>query len=562
MLKTLHIENIAVIERADVELSAGLSVLTGETGAGKSIIIDSLNAVLGNRVTRDLVRSGAERASAAASFVSAEAEKWCAENEIDADDGEIILQRRITADGKTTARVNGVPVTAAQLRELGMLLLDIHGQNDGRQLFDEKRHLDYLDLFGDCLGELGAYKAKYDAYRALVREAERLSMDETEKQRREESLRYRIAELTKAEIRPGEESELTERRDLLRNSEKLTEHINAALAAVYDSDASAVSQCGDAEYNVSRAGAWSPDLAETEELIRTARLSLEDAAERLREKLQLLDFSPDEYDRLEERLSQLRRLEKKYQTDEAGLAELLESAQRELDELEYAGDRLEKLEKETKKAYAEAESAAEVLTEKRREAAKRLEERVVTELRDLSMPSVRFEVRLEKREGANALTSSGADDVRFVMSANAGEALGPISRIASGGELSRIMLALKNVFAEKDGVEALIFDEIDTGVSGIAAQRVAEKLASLACSKQVLCVTHLPQIAAMAQQQYLVEKAERDGRTYTSIRLLDREGRRRELARLSGGDVITDTQLAGAEELLVRDEKFRESLKK
>ncbi len=562
MLKTLHIENIAVIERADVEFSAGLSVLTGETGAGKSIIIDSLNAVLGNRVTRDLVRSGAERASATASFLSAEAEKWCAENEIDADEGEIILQRRITADGKTTARVNGVPVTAAQLRELGALLLDIHGQNDGRQLLDEKRHLSYLDLFGECLGELASYKAKYDAYRTLVRETERLSMDETEKQHREESLRYRIAELTKAEIRPGEEAELTERRDLLRNSEKLTEHINIALAAIYDSDVSAVSQCGDAEYNVSRAGAWSPDLAETEELIRTARLSLEDATERLREKLQLLDFSPDEYDRLEERLSQLRRLEKKYQTDEAGLAALLENAQRELDELEYAGDRLEKLGKETKKAYVEAESAAKVLTEKRREAAKRLEERVVTELRDLSMPSVRFEVRLEQREGDNALTSSGADDVRFVMSANAGEALGPISRIASGGELSRIMLALKNVFAEKDGVEALIFDEIDTGVSGIAAQRVAEKLASLACNKQVLCVTHLPQIAAMAQQQYLVEKAERDGRTYTSIRLLDREGRRRELARLSGGDVITDTQLAGAEELLSRDEKFRESLKK
>ncbi len=562
MLKTLHIENIAVIERADVEFSAGLSVLTGETGAGKSIIIDSLNAVLGNRVTRDLVRSGAERASATASFLSAEAEKWCAESEIDADEGEIILQRRITADGKTTARVNGVPVTAAQLRELGALLLDIHGQNDGRQLLDEKRHLSYLDLFGECLGELASYKAKYDAYRTLVRETERLSMDETEKQHREESLRYRIAELTKAEIRPGEEAELTERRDLLRNSEKLTEHINIALAAIYDSDVSAVSQCGDAEYNVSRAGAWSPDLAETEELIRTARLSLEDATERLREKLQLLDFSPDEYDRLEERLSQLRRLEKKYQTDEAGLAALLENAQRELDELEYAGDRLEKLGKETKKAYVEAESAAKVLTEKRREAAKRLEERVVTELRDLSMPSVRFEVRLEQREGDNALTSSGADDVRFVMSANAGEALGPISRIASGGELSRIMLALKNVFAEKDGVEALIFDEIDTGVSGIAAQRVAEKLASLACNKQVLCVTHLPQIAAMAQQQYLVEKAERDGRTYTSIRLLDREGRRRELARLSGGDVITDTQLAGAEELLSRDEKFRESLKK
>ena len=310
MLKTLHIENIAVIERADVEFSAGLSVLTGETGAGKSIIIDSLNAVLGNRVSRELVRSGAERASVTASFESAQAERWCADNEIDADDGEIILQRRISTDGKSTGRVNGVPVTASQLRELGALLLDIHGQNDGRQLLDERRHLDYLDAFGECGEALAAYRETYDAYRALVRESERLSMDEAEKQRLEESLRYRIAELSKAEIRPGEEAELTERRDLLRNSEKLTEHISAALAALYDSDSSAVAQCGDAEYNVSRAGAWSADLAETEEIIRSARLALEDASERLREKQQLLDFSPEEYDRLEERLAQLRRLEK------------------------------------------------------------------------------------------------------------------------------------------------------------------------------------------------------------------------------------------------------------
>ena len=560
MLKTLHIENIAVIECADVEFSAGLSVLTGETGAGKSIIIDSLNAVLGNRVSRELVRSGAERASVTASFESSEAERWCADNEIDADDGEIILQRRITADGKTSGRVNGVPVTAAQLRELGALLLDIHGQNDGRQLLDERRHLAYLDAFGECGEAFSAYREAYDAYRALVRETERLSMDETEKQRLEESLRYRIAELSKAEIRPGEEAELTERRDLLRNSEKLTEHISAALSALYDSDGSAVAQCGEAEYNVSRASAWSADLSETEEIIRGARLALEDASERLREKQQLLDFSPEEYDRLEERLSQLRRLEKKYAADEEGLATLLSDSQRQLDELEYAGDRLEQLEKEMAKAYALAEKRAQALSGVRKAAATRLEERVVGELRDLSMPSVRFKVRIEFQTGKNALTTSGADEVSFVMSANAGEALGPISRIASGGELSRIMLALKNVFAEKDGVDALIFDEIDTGVSGVAAQRVAEKLASLGRTKQVLCVTHLPQIAAMAQQQYLVEKSERSGRTYTNIRLLDREGRRYELARLSGGDMITDTQLAGAEELLSRDERFRASL--
>ena len=470
------------------------------------------------------------------------------------------MQRRITADGKTSGRVNGVPVTASQLRELGTLLLDIHGQNDGRQLLDERRHLDYLDAFGECGDALSSYRKAYEAYRALVRETERLSMDETEKQRLEESLRYRVAELTKAELRPGEEAELMERRDLLRNSEKLTEYISSALAALYDSDSSAVAQCGDAEYNVSRASAWSADLSETEEIIRGARLAIEDASERLREKQQLLDFSPEEYDRLEERLSQLRRLEKKYSTDEEGLAALLADAERRLDELEYAGDRLAQLEKERAKAYALAEKQAHALTDIRKAAAKRLEERVIGELRALSMPSVRFEVRLVSREGKNALSASGADEVNFAMSANAGEALGPISRIASGGELSRIMLALKNVFAEKDGVDALIFDEIDTGVSGVAAQRVAEKLASLARTKQVLCVTHLPQIAAMAQQQYLVEKSEHGGRTFTNIRLLDREGRQYELARLSGGDVITDTQLAGAEELLARDERFRASL--
>ena len=548
MLKTLHIENIAVIECADVEFSAGLSVLTGETGAGKSIIIDSLNAVLGTRVSRELVRSGTERASVTASFESAQAERWCADNEIDTDEGEIILQRRITADGKTSGRVNGVPVTASQLRELGTLLLDIHGQNDGRQLLDERRHLDYLDAFGECGDALSSYREAYDAYRALVRETERLSMDETEKQRLEESLRYRVAELTKAELRPGEEAELMERRDLLRNSEKLTEYISSALAALYDSDSSAVAQCGDAEYNVSRASAWSADLSETEEIIRGARLAIEDASERQ----QLLDFSPEEYDRLEERLSQLRRLEKKYSTDEEGLAALLADAERRLDELEYAGDRLAQLEKERAKAYALAEKQAHALTDIRKAAAKRLEERVIGELRALSMPSVRFEVRLVSREGKNALSASGADEVNFAMSANAGEALGPISRIASGGELSRIMLALKNVFAEKDGVDALIFDEIDTGVSGVAAQRVAEKLASLARTKQVLCVTHLPQLAAMADTHFSVEKGERNGRTYTEVRRLDREQRRQELARLTGGSHLSQTMLDGAEELLAQ----------
>lgn len=560
MLKSLHIENIAVIERADVEFSGGLSVLTGETGAGKSVMIDAINAVLGNRTSRELVRSGTDRALVTACFESAQAEDWCRENDIDFEDGEIILQRRLSPDGKSSARVNGMPVSAAQLRTLSGMLLDIHGQNDGRQLLDEKRHLAYLDRFGVEERYLTEYSAKYAAYRDLLKEADSLRLDESRKRQMEDSLRSRIDELEKAQIRPGEEAELSERRDLLRNAEKLTEYLDSAFTALYDAEDSAVSRSADAEYALERAGAWSPDMTEAAVCVRNARLALEDAAERVREKLTELDFSPEEYDALEERLSRLRRLEKKYAVDEAGLATLLEESRVRLDELEYAEDRLLKLEKETAAAFSEACKAAAALSESRRRAADRLEKLVEKELRELSMPSVRFLVYLERRTGDSALQSTGIDEVRFVMSANAGEEPGPISRIASGGELSRIMLALKNVFAEKDRVETLIFDEIDTGVSGIAAQRVAEKLALLAKNKQVLCVTHLSQIAAMAGVQYLVEKNERDGRTFTDIRPLDREGRRREIARINGGDEITDTLLAGAEEMLTRADEYRSGL--
>ncbi len=560
MLKSLYIENIAVIERASVEFADGLSVLTGETGAGKSIMIDALNAVLGSRTSRDLVRAGTEKAVVTAAFDSDRALDWCRENEIDAEDGEVVLQRRFTADGRSSARVNGMPVSAAQLKDLGSLLLDIHGQNDGRQLLDEKKHLDYLDSYGVDQAVLNAYREAYSRYRKLRGEAERLRMDESQKMQLEDTLRARIAELEKAEIRPGEEAELTERRDLLRNAEKLTEFMEQAYSALYDADANALSLLADAEYALDRAGAWNADFARMSASVREARMLLEDVSQQLRDMQDTLDFSPEEYDRLEERLNRLRRLEKKYAADEAGLAVLLTDSKAKLEELSYADDRLAQLERESAKALEQARKAADVLSESRRAAGDRLEKQVESELRDLSMPSVRFRVMTERRTGENSLDASGADEVRFLMSANAGEAIGPISRIASGGELSRIMLALKNVFAEKDGVDSLIFDEIDTGVSGIAAQRVAEKLASLARNKQVLCVTHLPQIAAMAENQYLVEKREEKGRTFTYIRPLDREGRRLELARLSGGDRLTETLLAGAEEMLQNAEEFRRSL--
>ena len=556
MLNELHIENIAVIERADIRFERGLNVLTGETGAGKSIVIDAIGAVLGERVSRELVRRGAEKALVTAVFDSADAEAWLRENEIDADE-ELILQRRITADGKSSCRVCGTPVTAAQLKELAALLVDIHGQNDGRQLMDERRHMGYLDSFGQLQKEIDAYQTEYRQYRALRKELNQLSMDEVEKARLSESLRYQIAELERAELKAGEKDSLISRRDLLRNSEKLTEALDEALRLLYSNEDNAVSMAENAEYYAGRAAAIVPELQGAVSAIHDAAFSLSDAAETLRDFRENLDFSPEEYDQLEERISLLSKLERKYTRDEEHLIAYLDECREKLDRIEYADERSEKLRRELEEQKKRCRKAAKLLREKRQAAAEELQQRIVRELRELNMPSVRFAVEFSPLEGEPGFDSTGADQIRFLMSANAGEELGRISRIASGGELSRIMLAMKNVFAEHDPVATMIFDEIDTGVSGIAAQRVGEKLYSVSRGKQVMCVTHLPQIAAMADSHYLIAKEERDGRTYTDVTKLDREGQRMELARLHGGDNITITTLASAEEQLEAAERYK-----
>ena len=559
MLSSLHIENIAVIERADIDFAPGFNVLTGETGAGKSIIIDSINAVLGARTSREIVRRGAERALVSAVFAGSAADEWCRENDIDPED-ELIIQRRLTPDGKSSCRVGGVPVSAQQLRELGARLLDVHGQNDGRQLMDEGRHLAYLDAFGVPEEAREEYSRRYAAYREVKREMDRLTLDDAEAERLTESLHYQIEELENAAIRPGEEDELSARRDLMKNSGKLSESLDEAYAALYGADASAVGLASDAAGLVRHVSGYAPELAETEKIINDARYMLEDAAERISDLREGLDFSPEEYDRLETRLALLRRLEKKYRTDEQGLADALKSARTRLDEIEYAGDRLVKLERESERLRAEVVRSAERLTDCREMAARELEERIVSELRYLSMPSVRFVVELKPVHNADGFDANGADTARFLMSANAGEEPGRISKIASGGELSRIMLAMKSVFAENDPVPSLVFDEIDTGVSGIAAQRVGEKMAELSRSKQVLCITHLPQIAALADAHFSIVKQERGGRTFTEVTRLDREGRLAELARLHGGDIVTAATLESAQEQLDAAARFKEGL--
>ncbi len=552
MLRSLHIENIAVVERSDVEFGPGLNVLTGETGAGKSIIIDALYAVTGARTSRELVRSGADKCLAAAVFDPDGAELWCAENGIDLSDGELVIQRSITADGRSSCRVNGQPVAAMQLRELGAQLVDIHGQNDGRLLLDEGRHLGYLDSFAAL--DKSEYRAQYEAYLANEKEIRRLSMDDESRRRLAETLEFRVQELEKANLKRGEEEELEGLSELLRNSERLREAADGAYAALYAGEDNALSLAGAARSELERARRWSEELAAADESLKEALALLSDAAERVRDFRESLDFSPEEFDRVEGRLSLLRKLEKKYSAaDEDGLVDIYEDSVKRLEEIEYSSDTLARLEKERERLEKLCRREAAKLTAARKTAAEELARRVQKELKELSMPSVRFETELLPA----ALGPNGADDVRFLMSANAGEKPGRIARIASGGELSRIMLALKNVFGESDGVGTAVFDEIDTGVSGVAASRVAEKLSQIGGKKQVLCVSHLPQIAAMADAQYLIEKTERTGRTYTTVRELDHEGRSRELARLIGGDSISEATLCAAEDALAAAERWK-----
>ena len=555
MLQEIQIENIAVIEKADIAFGPGLNVLTGETGAGKSIIIDAIAAVTGSRVTKELIRSGAEKASVTAVFDRQDAENWLVENEIDPDGDELILRRGITRDGKSSCRVCGCPVSLNQMRALGGQLCEMHGQNDGLKLLDERTHLAALDAFGGV--EIGAYSRAYEKLCGIREEQERLRMDEAEKEHRQILLTDTVRELSEAAVSPGETEELSARRDLLRNSEKLTEALQSARAALTE-DGGAAERTQDALWNCRHASAFAPELADAEQKLEQAAFLLSDADEVLRDFQEALNFSPDEYDRLEQRLRDISRLERKYRRPADELQDYLESCRRQLEEISSSDERLQELSREEEKQTRMCRELASELHRQRLEAGKLLSEKLESVLHELSMPSARF--RTEVKD-TGKLSGTGLDEVRFLLSANRGEEPGRLSRIASGGELARVMLAMKSVLARGDVVPTMIFDEIDTGVSGIAAQRVGEHLAGLSREKQVLCVTHLPQIAAMADRHYVIEKSESGGRTRTRVELLDREGERQELARLHGGDHVTETTLLSAEEQLRYAESFKKNMK-
>lgn len=549
MLSNLQIENIAVIKSASIDFENGFNVMTGETGAGKSIVIDSLNAILGERTSRELIRSGADSASVCAEFqnvgdnVKNELEKLGIEK-----DDTLIVSRKLTPDGKNVCRINGMPATVSMLKALGVQLVNIHGQLDNQSLLSPETHCSFIDKLAGSGRELNEFKELYSLYIKKENELKSLNTDVNEKNRRLDILNYQIEEIQKADIRPGEKDELTEKLGFLRNAEKVLDLLHTAYAALNGDGEmpGAADIAADAASKLLSAADYSSDFTETANGVNDAAMNLSAYTEELRDKIYSLDYDPNETERAEERLDVIYRLSQKYGDSEEDILAYLENAEKERDALSFSDERAEQLRAETEKAYNEALAAAKKLSEIRFEAGKKFSADVERELAFLDMPSVKFIVN----DSVGELYENGIDNIEFLLSANAGEEPKPLSKIASGGELSRIMLAIKCVLSELDDIDTLIFDEIDSGVSGRAALKIAAKMKELSKTHQVICVTHLAQIAAFADEHKLISKEEKDGRTYTCIASLDYNGRKYELARIMGGLTVTQSILNSAEELL------------
>ncbi len=549
MLSNLQIENIAVIKSASIDFENGFNVMTGETGAGKSIVIDSLNAILGERTSRELIRSGADSASVCAEFqnvgdnVKNELEKLGIEK-----DDTLIVSRKLTPDGKNVCRINGMPATVSMLKALGVQLVNIHGQLDNQSLLSPETHCSFIDKLAGSGRELNEFKELYSLYIKKENELKSLNTDVNEKNRRLDILNYQIEEIQKADIRPGEKEELTEKLGFLRNAEKVLDLLHTAYAALNGDGEmpGAADVAADAASKLLSAADYSSDFTETANGVNDAAMNLSAYTEELRDKIYSLDYDPNETERAEERLDVIYRLSQKYGDSEEDILAYLENAEKERDALSFSDERAEQLRAETEKAYNEALAAAKKLSEIRIEAGKKFSADVERELAFLDMPSVKFIVN----DSVGELYENGIDNIEFLLSANAGEEPKPLSKIASGGELSRIMLAIKCVLSELDDIDTLIFDEIDSGVSGRAALKIAAKMKELSKTHQVICVTHLAQIAAFADEHKLISKEEKDGRTYTCIASLDYNGRKYELARIMGGLTVTQSILNSAEELL------------
>lgn len=555
MLSVLKIRNIAIIENAEIEFSKGFNVLTGETGAGKSIILDSINAVLGFRTSRELIRTGEAEAEVTALFSSLSNKTVLKLRELGLplnDDNSLLVTRTITPE-KNICRVNNAIATVSTLREIGNTLISIHGQQDNRELLDSETHLGYLDAVAENSGLIEEYTATYSELCSLSAKIKALMTNEAEKARQIDVLTFQIDELTKAEITVGEWEELKEKRTEILNMEKISEGFRNANDALSGGDgfSGAVELVLGAQKALSSVSAFSKEAEKLSSKLNDIYYDLNDLADTLRYGNSEGEFTRSDLEVIEERLDLYYRLSKKYGSTEEEMLEFLSSAQEKLNSLTSNEESLESLKNERSILLEKAEKQAKVLSEIRKKSAQEFEKNVMEELRFLDMPNVQFNVRFTEVE----LCQNGVDSVEFLISANIGEPPKPIAKIASGGELSRIMLALKNVLSDKDAVTTMIFDEVDTGVSGRAATKVAQKLKQVSSGKQVICVTHLAQLAVLADNHYLIEKSAVNGKTYTNVTPLDFDGRKYEIARITGGGNITEIQLKNAEEMLLSEER-------
>lgn len=547
MLKTLEIENIAVIEKTTVDFSSGLNVLTGETGAGKSIVVDSINAILGERTSRELVRHGAENAYVSAYFedISDNVKNVLNQLGFEAEeDNSLLITRKISVSGKSSCRVNGKNATVSMLKTIGAALVNIHGQHDSQELLNPDCQYKYIDMLFDDDTALKEYKASFKELIAVRRKLKTLTGDETDKERMLELLDYQIKELEDADIQIGEREKLSSRRDLINRSEAIAAAMNKTLSAINGDDEisgvqSVLNDCCNSLSAFDETKHISEIFADVNDRIETAK----DGIEKL---FSVIDYDPGELEQIEERLDLLYRFSNKYGSSEEEMLDFLAKAKEQRDSIVYSDRELEQLNADYDRLFEQTVDLAQKLSDKRKTTAKQFEKSVKAELAFLDMPKLEFVVDFRKGN----LSSTGFDKVEFLISTNPGEPPKPLAKIASGGELSRIMLAIKNILSYNDTIGTLIFDEIDTGVSGRASQKIGLKLKAVSKNTQVICVTHSAQIASNADEHFLIQKDIDGDRTFTKVTPLDFEGRKKELARIMGGLEITDTLLRSAEELL------------
>ena len=540
MLNQLSVRNVAVIDKLDINLHDGVSVLTGETGAGKSIIIDSINMILGDRANKELVRYGTDKAVVQAVFDAPKSViNILEENDIYVEDETVIITRQVTKEGKSVARINGMVVTLNILREISDRLINIHGQHDNQALLTPIRHITFLDAYADNEEYINRYKDILSKKREIEKKISSLEMDEQEKMQRIDLLEYQVKEIKKASLEKDEEDDLREQRDIYTNAEQITKSVNEAYMNLYEGDEiqSAYDGISIAVNEISQISDLNPQLKSIYDTLNEIMYSLEDTVE----------FDEQALNEIEERLDLISRLKRKYGNSIEEILEYLKKAESELNDIKLSDERTNELKEELKNITKELKEKGNVLTQRRENAAKVLEENIEKSLHELNMEKSKFKVNIEND---GTFYDNGMDKVEFLISTNPGEPLKPLVKIASGGELSRVMLAIKSILADSDGVDTMIFDEIDTGVSGKAAMSIAKKLAVIAKNKQVICITHLPQLTAMADNHYLIQKNTDGELASTTLKELDEEGRELELARIIDGGEVTELALSHAKQML------------